>query len=400
MAQLLGPPPSWPPVAYEERPWEHREGIAASRRALMQSRGPYRAAVPSPIKHLPVSLDADVVAAADDASRELTRFDTEAGLITAPFASILLRSESASSSEVENLTSSAKQVALAELGASRSDNATLVVANVRAMGAALRLADHLDESSILAMHEALLRDNTPEQVGRWRDQQVWIGGGSISPHTAAFVPPHHDRVPELMSDLVAFARRTDIPVLIQAAIAHAQFETIHPVPDGNGRTGRALLHGMLRHGGLTRNVTVPVSAGILQDTDRYFAALSAYREGDLAPIVTTVVDASFSAVGNGRALVADIQSASQRWDVAVTARSHATVHGLKQYLLRQPVVNVRTVAEQLAVSPVAAQNAIDQLVDAGILTKISSGQRNRVWAAPDILTALDAFGARARRQPL
>ena len=366
----------------------------------MQSRGPYRAAVPSPIKHLPVSLDADVVAAADDASRELTRFDTEAGLITAPFASILLRSESASSSEVENLTSSAKQVALAELGASRSDNATLVVANVRAMGAALRLADHLDESSILAMHEALLRDNTPEQVGRWRDQQVWIGGGSISPHTAAFVPPHHDRVPELMSDLVAFARRTDIPVLIQAAIAHAQFETIHPFPDGNGRTGRALLHGMLRHGGLTRNVTVPVSAGILQDTDRYFAALSAYREGDLAPIVTTVVDASFSAVGNGRALVADIQSASQRWDVAVTARSHATVHGLKQYLLRQPVVNVRTVAEQLAVSPVAAQNAIDQLVDAGILTKISSGQRNRVWAAPDILTALDAFGARARRQPL
>lgn len=400
MAKLLGPPPSWPSVAYEDHPWERQEGIAASRRALMQSRGPYRAALPSAITHQPVSLDADLVAAADDASRELTRFDTETGLITAPFASILLRSESASSSEVENLTSSAKQVALAELGASRSDNATLVVANVRAMSAALKLADHLDESSILAMHEALLHDNTPEHVGHWRDRQVWIGGGSISPHTAAFVPPHHDRVPELMSDLVAFAQRTDIPVLIQAAIAHAQFETIHPFPDGNGRTGRALLHGMLRHGGLTRNVTVPVSAGILHDTDRYFAALSAYREGDLTPIITTVVDASFSAVSNGRSLVTDIQGASQRWDAAITARSHATVHGLKQYLLRQPVVNVRTVAEQLAVSQVAAQHAIDQLVDAGILTKISSGRRNRVWAAHDILTALDAFGARARRQPM
>jgi Fic family protein len=106
-----------------------------------------------------------------------------------------------------------------------------------------------------------------------------------------------------MADLVAFAGRTDVPVLIQAAIAHAQFETIHPFPDGNGRTGRALLQGMLRHGGLTRNITVPVSAGLLNDTNAYFRALAEYRAGKADAIVITVAEASFAAIRNGRRLM-------------------------------------------------------------------------------------------------
>lgn len=391
-------PTAWPAVDYEARPWERTGNEVASRRALRQARGPYQAAVPANIAELPVHLDAETVAVADDASQQLARFDAETGMMAAPFASILLRSESASSSEVENLTSSAKQVALAEIGASRSGNARLVVANVRAMTAAIALSDNLDEDSILAMHDALLRDTAPEYVGHWRDEQVWIGGGSISPHVATFVPPHHGRVPALLADLVAFGQRTDVPVLIQAAIAHAQFETIHPFPDGNGRTGRALLQGMLRYGGVTRNVTVPVSAGLLRDTDAYFAALTAYRAGDPNPIVAIVAEASFAAVENGRALVEDIQAAAARWDSVVVARSHSSVHRVKQYLLKQPVVNTKTVAAELGISEVAAQNAIDRLVEAEVLTKINPGNRNRIWLAPEIVAALDAFGSRARRR--
>lgn len=229
---------------------------------MLQARGDYQAAVPPLISAAPVALSAETVALTDDTSQELVRFDVEAGMMDAPFASILLRSESASSSEVENLTSSAKQVALAEIGQSKSPNAHLVVANFSAMTADIALSDQLDENSIIAMHNALLQDTAPECTGHWRNEQVWIGGGSISPHAATFVPPHHTRVPGLMAGLVAFAGRTDVPVLIQVAIAHAQFETIHPVPDGNGRAGRALIQGMLRHGGLTHNVTVPVSAGL------------------------------------------------------------------------------------------------------------------------------------------
>ncbi|WP_277932448.1 Fic family protein [Rhodococcus opacus] len=83
---------------------------------------------------------------------------------------------------------------------------------------------------------------------RWRQQQVWIGGGSLGPHTAHFVPPHHDRVPELIDDLIVFANRVDVTVIAQIAVAHAQFETIHPFLDGNGRVGRALIQAMLRGG--------------------------------------------------------------------------------------------------------------------------------------------------------
>ncbi|MGM7697395.1 Fic family protein [Microbacterium sp. A84] len=345
-----------------------------------------------------MELAAATLALADDASQELARFDAEAGMVAAPFASILLRSESASSSEVENLTSSAKQVALAEIGESKSGNARLVIANVRAMNAAMALSDRLDEDSILAMQDALLRDTAPEFVGRWRDQQVWMGGGNMSPHTARFIPPHQSRVPALITDMVAFARRTDVPVLAQAAITHAQFETIHPFPDGNGRTGRALLQGMLRHGRLTRNVTVPVSAGLLQDTDAYFHALTEYRAGRPDVIVAIVAEAAFAAVTNGRALVNDIQAAAHRWDSQVAARSDSSVHLVKKYLLRQPVVNTKTTADELGISEVAAQGAIDRLVDTEVLAQISTGRRNRIWQAPEILAALDAFGVRARRR--
>ncbi len=389
---------AWPAVAYESHPWERAGDEYASRRAVRAARGPYRAAVPPHIATATVALSPEVAASADDASAELVRFDADVGAIAAPFASILLRTESASSSEVENLTSSAKHLALAELGVSRSGNAQLVVANVRAMNAAIAMSEHLDEAAILAMQEALLGDSAPQHVGRFRDQQVWIGGGGISPHGATFVPPHHDHVPALMADLVAFADRTDVPVLIQAAIAHAQFETIHPFPDGNGRTGRALLHSMLRRGGLTREVTVPVSAGLLRDTGAYFDALSAYREGDPDPIVSRVADASFAAITNGRQLVADIRAAAARWDDVVTARRHSSVHRIKRLLLQQPVINAKTAAAQIGVSEVSAQAAIDRLVDAGVLVQITSGSRNRLWQATEILAALDEFAARARRR--
>src|SRR5690606_7369466 len=136
------PPPSgaWPAIGYEPRSWTRSGEEIASRRALLQARGDYKAAVPAFIAGSPVELAAATLSLADDASQELARFDAEAGMIAAPFAAILLRSESASSSEVENLTSSAKQVALAEIGESRSGNAQLVVANVRAMNAAIALS--------------------------------------------------------------------------------------------------------------------------------------------------------------------------------------------------------------------------------------------------------------------
>ena len=153
-------------------------------------------------------------------------------------------------------------------------------------------------STILQMHEArcLVRlDRTSPDDGE--TNRCGSEVAATSPHDAMFVPPRHETVPAAIEDLIGFIDRDDLPVLAQAALAHAQFETIHPFPDGNGRTGRALIHAELRNKRLTRNVTVPVSAGLLVDTDAYFEALTAYRLGDTAPIVEQLAAAAFAAVG-------------------------------------------------------------------------------------------------------
>jgi Fic family protein len=387
----------WPSVGYEERPWHSVQDEYGSRTQKRLAAGPYLAAVPAFIADQTISLDSELHAVTEEAASELARFDAEVGQIAAPFASILLRTESASSSEIENLTSGARQIALAELGEHASKNAQLIVGNVRAMQAALALSVSIDGHAILEMHRALLEHSNPDIVGRWRDQQVWIGGGSLGPHSAQFVPPHHDRVPALMDDLVAFANRVDLPVLAQTAIAHAQFETIHPFPDGNGRVGRALIQAMLRGGQLTRNVAVPVSAGLLHDTGRYFDALGAYRSGDIAPIIRSIADASFAAVHNGRILVADLETVRLEWRERIKARRDSAAHRLVDILLRQPVIDSTAAATQLGISTVNAQVAIDRLVDADVLTQITGGRRNRIWLAKDVVRVLDEFGARAKR---
>lgn len=389
---------AWPALTFEQLPWSRDEEAVASRSQLRAARGPYLAAIVPAISSRTLTVPPELQALTEDATSELARFDAEVGGIAAPFSSILLRSESASSSEIENLTSGAKQIAIAQLGEKATTNAALIVSNVRALEAAIALSTRLDEGAIIEMQRALLEHKSPEMVGDWRHEQVWIGGGSLSPHSAQFVPPHHDRVPQLMTDLVTFARRTDLPLLAQLAVAHAQFETIHPFPDGNGRTGRALIQSMLRAGRITRTVSVPVSAGLLHDVDSYFAALRSYREGDIAPIIAIVADACFAGVQNGRTLVADIEGARARWASEVRARSDSSVHRLRDYLLRQPVINTASVANELNITTVAAQQSITKLVDAGILTQFSAGKRNRLWQAREVLDAMDAFASRAQRR--
>jgi hypothetical protein len=143
---------------------------------------------------------------------------------------------------------------------------------------------------------------------------------------------------------------------------------------------------------------VPVSAGLLHDTQRYFDALGAYRRGDVAPIVRAIADASFAAVQNGRRLVADLEAVRGAWIGRITARRDSSAYRLVDVLLRQPVIDAATASFQLEVSGVNAQVAIDRLVSAGVLVQLSGGRRNRIWQAPEVLAALDEFGARSRRQ--
>jgi Fic family protein len=387
----------WPAVEFEEREWHAREDLPASRRAVLLARQPYAAAIPPAIADAQVILPAASLSGAEDASNEIARFDAEAGVEIAPFSAILLRSESAASSRIENLTASARAIAEAELGHGRR-NAALIVANERAMSAAIALADRLDAPAILDMHDALLRESNAAIAGRWRNEQVWIGGGDYSPHDAQFIPPHHDRVPAAIDDLIRFIARTDIPSLAHAAITHAQFETIHPFPDGNGRVGRALVHAQLRHARLTRHVTVPVSAGLLTDIDAYFAALGAYRDGDPVPIIDRFADATFAALANGRQLVGDLHRIRDEWAQRVKARRDAAAWKLTEIVVRFPVVNAPSLSRELGIPQTNVYRAIQPLVDAGVLVEFTNNKRDRLWRAPEVLEALDAFAARTGRR--
>lgn len=388
----------WPAIAYELHEWVVPADISMSNSARRRIAGPYSAAVTPAISDVVVRLDASVARDAEEAAQAIVRFDAEFGARVVPFASILLRSESTASSRIEQLTATAKAIALAELGDVSKKNATMVVSNVRAMEAAIALADDLSADSILAMHAALLEDEHPDWVGHWRDAQVWIGGSRFGPHDALFVPPHADRVPGAIDDLVAFTRRTDISPLAHAALAHAQFETIHPFPDGNGRTGRALIHSLLRRRSITRNVTVPISAGLLVDTDAYFASLTAYRNGDPNEIVLQTTDAAFTSIDNAREMLRELDALSAVWRSKVTARADSSVWQLTELLFRQPAVNSALVQQRLGVSKQTALHSIGQLEDAGVLLKAKGEERNRAWVAVDIVAVLDRFAARAGRR--
>jgi Fic family protein len=266
------------------------------------------------------------------------------------------------------------------------------------MTTALNLGDEVTPESILEVQRVLLQDSQPDAAGAWRREQVWIGTSSVSPHHASYVPPRWEAVPSAIRDLCEFAARGDMPVLVQAAITHAQFETIHPFVDGNGRTGRVLMHTVLRRRGLVRHATVPISAGLLRDTASYVGALTSYRHGDVDQLVRLVCDAALTAIGNGRQLASDISGLRTEWLGLVQGREGSAPRRLVDQLFAQPVVNAEYVQDTLQVSDVTALRAISELEQAGVLTALSSGRRNRVWQASGALKAIDAFADRAGRR--
>lgn len=203
-----------------------------------------------------------------------------------------------------------------------------------------------------------------------------------------------------MDDLLVFTHRDDLPPLALTALAHAQFETIHPFPDGNGRTGRALIQAMLRARDVTRNVTVPVSAGLLTDTRHCFDALDAYRDGDVEPIIAAIADATLAAVANGNALVSALQHLRTDWNQRLRVRRDSASWRLLDVLLRQPVVDAKTSADALGVSTANVGRAIGPLVDAGIPREFTGFQRNRMWCATEVTDLLDQFARSAERGTL
>ncbi|BCW51986.1 Fic family protein [Arthrobacter sp. StoSoilB13] len=386
---------AWPSISHEEHPWAADAEPGTSRRQRLLARGPYEAAIPAEIASLDPQVDSRTQSLVEAATVEMVRFDAELGQESAPFAALLLRSESASSSQIENLTAGARKILLAQLGDRSSPNAALIASNVDAMEAAIALSEDLSVQNIGAMHHTLLASSDQVIAGEYRASQVWIRGNS--PHSAEFVPPHHGRVMAAMEDLVEFMRRDDIPALTQAALAHAQFETIHPFADGNGRTGRAIVSALLRAKGVTEKVTIPVSSGLLTNTRLYFDSLGDYRQGNILPIIVRFAESSMLAVENGRLLAEDIRTAQKEF-VAKIGSAQKSVLKVLELLPREPAITAEMAADYAKVSQATAYRAVQRLEAAGVLTPAGKVRGVSVWLARDIIAALDDFAARSGRR--
>lgn len=385
---------TWPAVSLHEDTRLPADDGFMSRTQRVKNRGVFHWTQPAAIAAIEVHIDPEVQEAARSATAMVERFDERAGGWGVPFASVLLRSESASSSQIERLTASARRVALATLGDHRSDNASGIARNVAAMQSAIALSDAMNANAILAMHEALGGGDDPTHAGRWRQEWVWVGGRS--PVTAAFVPPRHEDVPSAIGDLVAFARRTDVEPLTQAALAHAQFETIHPFTDGNGRTGRALVSAILKYRGVATNMTVPISSGLLADTSAYFDALTAYREGDPHPIIVQFADAVERAVTNATMLREDVEGIRETV-LATASRRTANLTRLAALCTAEPAFTAEMVVAQGITRP-TAYRLLDRLTDAGVLRRERAIAGADAWTVVPLTDALDAFAVRAGRR--
>ncbi|MBN9612875.1 MAG: Fic family protein [Actinobacteria bacterium] len=396
-----------PPVTQEAHIWTPKGQDFYSRAEIRRQTGQYRSCIPTKIADWSPTSSSELSADIEDATRALVEFDQHAAhslgpdtSAIGPMSAILLRTESASSSQIENLTVRARQLALAEIGAGDSLNSQEVVGNVRAMEAAIALSDEISFGSILAMHHSLLTHQRGMEghAGILREELVWIGKGEAGPRQADFVAPQPQLVRPALDDLMSFANRTDIPVLLQIAVAHAQFETIHPFVDGNGRTGRALVQALLRSTGIAKYTTVPLSAGLLTDTERYFAALTAFRAGDAEPICRTFAQAARFAAASGRELIDQLRAELEVARMLLLGvNRHAAAWRLLPRLIGQPVVNSAYVQQALGVGTVTANRALETLSERGVLVERTGKRRGRIWQHTGMLNVLDEYAEGIRR---
>lgn len=371
-------------------------------------------------RYVPDAIDGLALAVRGDLSRQVARVERELRALNgsdaeglAGISRFLLRSEAIASSRIEGITPSPQQVALAELGQSETvrgvgEQARLVANNmtiVRRSMTELVEAGLLTVDGIVELQAALL-PGQPQHHGL-RTAQNWIGGSDWNPIGADFVPPAPERVPELMTDLVDYLNGAAHAPLIQAAVVHAQFETIHPFADGNGRVGRALIHTVLARRGATPSAVLPVSLVLATLRDRYIAGLGAYRHhaatGTPAASVAVnewldmFVQAAAIAVDRSSSLRDQINELRTEWTGRLSAyrrsaglqratpRSDSAVARLLAQLPEVPVLTATTLGKILGVSFPAAATALEELRHAGILHTKTIERGATAYIARDVL---------------
>jgi Fic family protein len=357
----------------------------------------YRSFVPSPILHDWVIADPQLQQLLGQADRALGELNAFAQLIPDIdfFIRMYVAKEATQSSRIEgtqtNIEDAFKDVA--DLLPEERDDWSEVQNYIRAISFAIESLERLPLSNRLLKetHAILLEGVRGEtkRPGEFRISQNWIG---VSLKNAAFVPPHHDHVPELMSDLEKFLHSESVivPPLIKIAIAHYQFETVHPFLDGNGRLGRLMISLYLASEKLLVKPALYLSDYFERNKTAYIDHLMAVRQGNhmrdwLIFFLHGVAETARSSADVFRAILAIKERVEREVLPRFSHRRQENAQRLMRHLYAQPVTDVKMITKLLSTTPNTAASLINDLVEYGVLSEMTGQRRNRLFLFHDYI---------------
>lgn len=365
----------------------------------------YQVFIPDRLCGMELTLEGKVAGLVADAEQAVRRLNEQGEPALGPLARLLLRTESIASSRVEGLQVGTAELARAEVkvagGKKVGTESAEILDNIAAMELAVAetaAAPQVSVEHVRAIHARLMRGDRLRRIaGTLRTTQNWIGGNDHNPCGADFVPPPPELVGPLLEDLCAAINDDLLPPLVQAALVHAQFETIHPFDDGNGRTGRALIHVVLRRRGVAERYIPPVSVVLARGRDRYIDGLTRFRNEDVSLWIDQFAGAVALAAGLAHRYVNSVREGLQpEWRAMVLEsagdlRGDATVWRVIDLLPGYPVVTAPVLAAAIGRSSPALYNAIEILEKAGVLIQVSEGSRNRMWKVHFLLELIEGL---------
>src|SRR5436190_2180517 len=351
----------------------------------------YKSFTPTSVNHLWVWDDPKINTLLEQATKSLGELNAFSLIV--PDVDLFIRmhiiKEANTSSRIEGTATTMDEAVLPkkeEIAPERRDDWEEVQNYVKAMNGAIEELERLPLSNrlLLQTHGILMpgvrgHHKTP---GEFRRSQNWIGGTSLS--DAVFIPPHHDELPELMSDLEKFWHNEEIevPHLVRIAISHYQFETIHPFLDGNGRIGRLLITLYLVSHKLLAKPSLYLSDYFEKHRGAYYDALTRVRaSNDLAHWIKMFLVAVVATAEKGKETFQQILALRNEAEAEILSMGRRAKHGrtLLTFLYAHPTVNALAVSKKLKISQVAADKLVITFVEAGILKEMTGFKRNRLF---------------------